>query len=101
MGRYVDIGAFTFLHAAYGKIVLEDYCAVGSHSVIYTRDDTADVEGDVVVESGAYIPGHTVILPGVTIGEDAIIGAHSLIKHDIPPREVWAGIPARFIKKVA
>lgn len=42
---------------------------------------------------------NTLIVKGVTIGDNAVIGAGSIITRDIPSNEVWAGNPAKFIKK--
>lgn len=42
---------------------------------------------------------NTLVVKPVTIGEDAIVGAGSIITKDIPDGEVWAGNPARFIRK--
>jgi len=48
---------------------------------------------DVILFSGA------IVNIGVTIGNGAVVGAGSLVLSDIPPQEVWAGVPAKFIKK--
>lgn len=48
----------------------------------------------------AFVGGHTIILKGVMIGEGAVIGAGSLVAHDIPAHEIWAGRPACFIRKL-
>ena len=63
----------------------------GNHHRHYSR-------GKVVIKKGAYIGANTVICKPVTIGEGAIIGASSVVTKDIPPFEVWAGNPARFIR---
>lgn len=55
--------------------------------------------GKVVIKRNAYIGTGTVICKPVTIGEGAIIGASSVVTKDIPPFEIWAGNPARFIRK--
>ncbi len=52
----------------------------------------------VVICDGADIGVNAVILPGVTIGEGAIIGAGAVVTKDVPAFEVWAGVPARFLK---
>lgn len=51
----------------------------------------------VVVKKGAVIGGAATILPGVTIGENAVVAAGSVATKDIPAGEVWAGNPARFM----
>lgn len=55
-------------------------------------------EGKVVIKDGAHIGIGTIILPGVTIGEGAIIGAGSVVNRDIPPYCVAVGCPARVVK---
>lgn len=47
-----------------------------------------------------FIGGHSIILKGVTIGDEAVIGAGSVVTKDVPAGEIWAGNPAKFIKKV-
>ena len=51
-----------------------------------------------IVKKGASIGANATILPGLTIGEDAMIGAGSVVLKDIPPNTVWAGNPAKQIK---
>ncbi len=52
------------------------------------------------IRDGAFIGAHSIILKGVTIGENAIIGAGSVVTKDIPANEIWAGNPARCVGKV-
>lgn len=54
----------------------------------------------VIVEDNAWIGGGTIILPGVTIGENTVIGAGSVVTHSIPANCVAAGNPCRIIKKL-
>ncbi|SJL27034.1 acyltransferase [Porphyromonas gingivalis] len=55
--------------------------------------------GKIHIKKRAYIGCNTVICKPVTIGEDAIVGAGSVVTKDIPAGEVWAGNPAGFIRK--
>ena len=54
----------------------------------------------VIIKDGAFIGAHCIILKGVTIGEESIVGAGSVVTKDIPNGEIWAGNPAKYIRKV-
>jgi acetyltransferase-like isoleucine patch superfamily enzyme len=47
-----------------------------------------------------FIGGHSIILKGIFIGDEAVIGAGSVVTKNVPAGEIWAGNPAKFIKKV-
>ena len=74
------------------------------HSLILENrilDNDPDIKtSPVVIEKGAFIGTHTIILKGVTVGEESIVGAGSIVTKNIPPREIWAGNPAKFIRKL-
>ena len=52
----------------------------------------------VVVEDGAWVATDAFVGPGVTVGAWAVVGARATVVKDVPPGEIWAGNPARFIK---
>lgn len=54
--------------------------------------------GKVVIGKNAWIGANTIICKPVIIGEGAIVGASSVVTKDIPPYEIWAGNPAKFVK---
>jgi UDP-2-acetamido-3-amino-2,3-dideoxy-glucuronate N-acetyltransferase len=54
----------------------------------------------IVVEERVSIGSSVTVLCGVTIGKNAVVGAGSVVTKDIPPFQVWAGNPARFLKNV-
>ena len=54
----------------------------------------------VVIEDRAFIGAGSFILKGVTIGKESVIGAGSVVTRSVPAGEIWAGNPARFIRKV-
>ena len=86
-------------------IELEDSVFIGSN-VSFTNDRyprSKNKEWKLLrtrVCKGATIGAGAVILPGLTIGAFAMIGAGAVVTCDIPPREVWVGNPARFLKKL-
>ena len=53
-----------------------------------------------LVKKGASIGANATILGGLTIGENALIGAGSVVTKDVPDNELWVGNPARFIRKI-
>lgn len=54
----------------------------------------------VVIGARSFIGAEALIMKGVTIGEGAVVGARALVCKDVGPGEIWAGNPAKFIKKV-
>lgn len=53
-----------------------------------------------VLKNGCSVGANSTIVCGVTIGEKAMIGAGSVVTHDVPAGELWMGNPARFIRKI-
>lgn len=96
LGDYVDIGSYTILVAKEG-ITLEDFVQIGGHCCLYSVNTIDDTRGEISVKKNAKIGAHSVILPNVTIGENSIIGAFSLVKQDVPANEIWANVPAKKI----
>jgi maltose O-acetyltransferase len=52
----------------------------------------------IVVGDGAWLGANVTVLGGVTIGEGAVVAAGSLVRADVPPHTLWAGVPARLVK---
>ena len=98
MGFKTDIGAFTYINAKYG-VKIEDYVQIGSHCSIYSVSTIDNKRGQVVLKKNCKIGSHSVIMPGVTIGENSIVGAHSFVTEDISDNVIAAGVPAKIIKK--
>ena len=65
-----------------------------------SQNDTDIKSAPVLIKEGAFIGAHSIILKGVTIGKHSIIGAGSVVTKSIPDGEIWAGNPARFIRKI-
>ena len=98
LGDKTDIGAFTYINAKNG-VVIEDQVQIGSHCSIYSVSTIDGKEGKVVLKKNCKIGTHSVIMPGVTIGENAVIGAFSFVKENIPPNALAYGVPAKVVKR--
>lgn len=99
LGFKTDIGAFTYINAQYG-VLIEDEVQIGSHCSIYSVSTIDNTKGKVILRMNCCIGSHTTILPGITIGENSIIGAHSMVSNNIPPNVIAYGIPAKVIKSI-
>ena len=99
LGFATDIGAFSYINAKYG-VVIEDEVQIGSHCPIYSISTIDDKHGKIVLKKNCKIGSHSTILPNITIGENSIIGAHSLILGDIPDNVMAFGVPAKVIRGI-
>ena len=63
-------------------------------------DQGHDASQPVLLKSGCWIGAGVIILPGVTIGENSVVGAGSVVTKDVPPATVVAGNPARIIRNI-
>lgn len=110
-GNYVGISN-SCLHID-TKLIIEDHVNIGGDCKIYDSDmhsieyayrletpDTHKKMAPIHIKEGAWIGAHSIILKGVTIGAHSVIGAGSVVTRSIPDNEIWAGNPARFIKKI-
>lgn len=98
LGYQTDIGAFTYINAKNG-VVIEDFVQIGSHCSIYSVSTIDSREGKVILKKNCKIGTHSVIMPGVTIGENAVVGAFSFVTKNVPPNSLVAGIPAKIKKR--
>jgi len=99
LGHKTDIGAFTYINAKAG-VVIEDFVQLGSHCSIYSISTIDGKEGKVVLKKNCKIGSHSVIMPGVTIGENSVIGAFSFVNKNVPKNTLALGIPIKIIKKI-
>ena len=93
-------------------IVIQDDVLIGSGVHVYTanhrynsKDVAISAQGHsdvkpVILERGCWIGANVTILAGVTVGENSVIGAGSVLTKSVPPFTVFAGNPAKYIKKV-
>ena len=87
----IEIGAH--VHVTMGCIFLTHSLDTSiSHGIVWKQSR-------IKIGEYAFIGARTIICSNVEIGENSIIGAGSVVTKNIPPNEIWAGNPARFIKK--
>ena len=110
IGKNVKVSSHTFICEG---VTIEDNVFIG-HNVSFINDKyprstshngTLQNESDwkvipTLVKKGASIGTSATILCGITIGENAIIGAGSVVTRDVPPNTVVAGVPAKVIKTI-
>jgi len=86
-------------------IEIEDNVFIGANTTFtndkYPKSKNMDwVLLKTKICKGATIGAGSTILPGITIGQNAIIGAGSVVTHSVPAGELWLGNPARFVRKI-
>lgn len=104
VGMHVEIESEAEIDYTHGfQVEIGDYVTLGHHSRIYAHDTSAKLYldrtriGRVKIGNRVSIGACSIILPGVFIGDDVIIGAGSVVTKDIPSGCVAAGNPARVI----
>jgi len=112
LGAFTTIGKNVFINHAcsfldLGGITIEDNVLIGPRVNLVTESHPLD-PGDrkalltkpVTIKSGAWIGAAATILPGVTIGENAVVAAGSVVSKDVPANTVVAGVPAKIVKSI-
>jgi acetyltransferase-like isoleucine patch superfamily enzyme len=104
IGKRVRVFPLTVINPTMG-VNIEDDVGVGGYSLIFTHGVwQSALQGypfkyaPVTIRKGAWLPWHVFVLPGVTIGEGATVGASSLITSDIPPKSLALGVPAKIVR---
>ena len=99
LGKGTDIGAFTYIQAEEG-VELKELAQLGSHCSVYSVSTIDNKRGKVVIGRNARIGSHTVIMPGVKIGANTVVGAMSFVNRDLPSNVLAYGSPVRIVKKL-
>lgn len=103
MGQYCTINAYVHIWGHQG-VTLGDRVLVASHVSItslthdYTREDMRPIGSPVVIHDDVWIGAHAVIMPGITIGRGAVVGAGAVVREDVPPFAIVVGVPARIVR---
>jgi acetyltransferase-like isoleucine patch superfamily enzyme len=111
-GRFILIGENVFINHActcldMGGIIIEDDVLIGPKVNLITENHPLDPANrkalickPIVVKRNAWIGAAATIMPGVTIGENAVVAAGAVVSKDVPANTVVGGIPAKFIKQI-
>jgi len=99
LGKKIDIGAFVYINASNG-VVINDAVQIGSHCSIYSVSTIDNKEGKVILGKNCKIGTHSVIMPGVTVGENSVVGAFSFVTKNIPSDVIAYGVPAKVIRQI-
>lgn len=112
IGKNCKISSHTFICEG---VSIGDNCFIG-HGVMFINDNfpratrpdgTLETEADwadrfvkITIGNNTSIGSNVTILGNVTIGDGALIGAGSVVTKDVPPNQIWAGSPARFLRSL-
>lgn len=113
IGCHVHIGCHTFLSGPYG-IDLQDFSGISPYVALFSGSDDFSgtwltgptisdsyrriTSGRIVLQRHVIVGVHCSVLPGVTVGEGSVVGAHSLVTKSLPPWGVYVGVPARLLR---
>lgn len=113
IGRHVFVGLDTWLDDQFPELItIEDDVTISFRVTVVVHDDARRADGTtrpgaadgtvapVVLGRGCYLGAACLVLPGVTVGERAVVAAGAVVTKDVPPAKVVAGVPARVIKDV-
>lgn len=88
-----------------GTITIEDGVMMGPEVALLTvnhepKNIRTVYTGEIHIKKNAWLGARVSVLPGVTIGENAIVGTGAVVTHDVPDNTIVAGVPARVIKTI-
>ena len=99
-GKNITVGKNVFINACchfqdHGGVTLGDGCQIG-HNVVFATTYPAPI----VLKKNVWVGSNATILSGVTIGENAIVGAGSVVTKNVPDNAIVGGVPAKVIKYI-
>lgn len=108
----VAIGAHANIRASGGEIHIGHDCLLAQQVSLIASGHTVSTQGlyrdapwdttktGVFIDENVWIGAGVTVLPGCTIGRNAVVGAGSVVTKSIPANEVWAGIPAKYLRTI-
>ena len=110
IGEHAFVGMDTWLDDQFPELVeIEDDVVISFRVTVVVHDDArrmdrteagkeAGTVAPVRLRRGCYLGAGSLILPGVTVGEKAVVAAGAVVTRDVPPRALVAGVPARVVR---
>lgn len=111
-GKNITLGKRIFINSGckfqdQGGVVVGDDCLIGHNTVVATLNHDLDPArradmhpGPVVIGRNVWIGSNVTVLPGVTIGDNAVVAAASVVTKDVPENAIVVGSPARVVRSV-
>ncbi len=111
-GKNIHVGEGVFINACchfqdHGGVTLGDGCQIGHNVVFATLNHFIEAEkrkmtysAPIVLGKNVWVGSNATILQGVTIGDNAVVGAGAVVTKDVPANTVVGGVPAKFIKSI-
>ena len=112
IGQHVFVGLDTWLDDQFPELIeIEDDVTISFRVTVVVHDDArrmnavipGALDGTVApvrLRRGCYLGAGCMILPGVTVGERAVVGAGAVVTRDVPPGKIVLGVPARVVRDV-
>lgn len=105
IGRRVSVAEFVHIWGG-GGVEIGDHVMIASHAVVTSQTHDletelyrdSDIMKKVTIGANVWIGSHSIILPGVTIGDSAVVGAGSVVTRDVPPGALVSGSPAKVVR---
>ena len=110
VGKNITVGDHVFINAGckfqdQGGIYIDDGALIGHGVVLATLNHDMDPAkrqqlhpAPIHIGKRVWIGANATVIPGVTIGDDAVVAAGAVVNKDVPPRAIVGGVPAKFIK---
>ncbi len=80
------------------KIYDTDFHSLNAEQRVIKKEEVKTQK--VIIKDNVFVGAHCIILKGVTIGENSIIAAGSVVTKAVPPNQIWGGNPAKFIREI-
>lgn len=102
LGKNVFIGLDSYFDDQFPELItIREGATISFRVVIVAHDDSGEkTVNPISIGRNVYVGVGAIILPGVNIGDNAVIAAGAVVSKDVPPSVVVAGVPARIIKKI-